>query len=243
MTHLLRDAFGVADEVTHDPQAFLAAVHGRVQRRRTWHRSAVTGAVVATALVGIVTLLAINGAPSSVPRPAGTALTGREHPTDQGHPIVEPIRLAALTGGELTTGAYRGQSLVLVAGPADGVRRVVDRLLPMTGRGRSPRVLGLLTAVPGGDFKGTLLNPGDAAAYVASVARAQQPFFVPVGVDIKGNVRARFTPYVAPFGRGAREPDGAVAIVLVRSDGRLDRVVLDVQVSNGQLHEWIGALS
>ena len=56
----------------------------------------------------------------------------------------------------------------------------------MTSGGAKPTVIGVLIAVPGSDWKGSLANPEDEKTSVDSVATSSGPFAVPVGIDVKG---------------------------------------------------------
>jgi hypothetical protein len=101
------------------------------------------------------------------------------------HPRVDDFRLPRLGGGELALADYRGPPLIIVVGPAAGVRELVARLLPMTGRGTKPQVMGMLVVVRPDGWKGSLENPEDARSFADSVSKSAGTFPVPVGIDVK----------------------------------------------------------
>jgi len=53
-------------------------------------------------------------------------------------------------------------------------------------------VVGFVMAVPGEDWKGSLLDPADEKAFVDSVSKSAGRFAVPVGVDINGAAAGMF---------------------------------------------------
>lgn len=106
---------------------------------------------------------------------------------DAAHPRIEDFRLPRVGGGELALADYP-PPLLIVTGDAAGIRTTVARLLPLTKDGVKPRVIGLLIATPPRDWKGSLLNPSDAASFAEEASKAAGRFPVPVAVDIKGAV-------------------------------------------------------
>jgi hypothetical protein len=118
-------------------------------------------------------------------------------------------------GGEVTLTDYP-KPLVIVIGNAAGIRKMVDRLLPLTQGGRKPPVIGMLIAVPPDGWKGSLLNPSDAAAFAEQVSRSAGTFPVPVAIDIKG---AAGYPVTQAAGLDAGQM-ALTAIGFIGSDGR-----------------------
>jgi outer membrane lipoprotein-sorting protein len=169
-----------------------------------------------------------------------TLPTGAE---DAAHPRVDGFRLPRVGGGEVAFDDYRGQPLIIVAGPATGVRQLVTRLLPMTGGGAKPRLLGMLIVVPPEDWKGSLTNPEDAKSFSDSVSKSAGTFKVPVGIDIKGAASYSFTRLVPEIQPG--QPDHLVrtAVALIRSDDTVERVATDTTATDTQLQTWIAALA
>ncbi|MGZ4597426.1 MAG: hypothetical protein ACXV3V_10915 [Actinomycetes bacterium] len=150
---------------------------------------------------------------------------------DSAHPEVAPFRVPGVGGGDVAWADYRGDSVVIVAGNAPGIRATVARLLPMTAAGSSPRLLGLLKVDPPDNWRGSLLNPHDVAALATSVAKRAGRFDVPVGIDFKGAAEASITASLKP------RPESS-AIVLVRRDGTIERVT-DDDASDSDLRSWI----
>jgi hypothetical protein len=149
------------------------------------------------------------------------------------------FRVPAVGGGYLAAASYQGKPLVVVTGPADGLRSAFGRLLPMTAGGSKPAVIGLLIAVPPSDWKGSLLNPADAKAFTDSVAKAAGRFAVPVGIDVKGAASYSIT------GGEPGQPgfETLVSIALVKSDGTLARVTPAGKATDAQLRNWLAELS
>ncbi|TCN35569.1 hypothetical protein EV644_115133 [Kribbella orskensis] len=149
----------------------------------------------------------------------------------------------AVGGGHLDAASYRGKPVVVVTGPADGIRTEVARLLPMTAGGKKPAVIGLLIAIPPSDWKGTLLNPADVKAFVDSVDQTAGRFAVPVGIDVKGAAGYSMTggiPEMLPSEPGY---ETSVAIAMVNSIGDLARVTLADEVDDAELRGWLAGLS
>jgi hypothetical protein len=162
---------------------------------------------------------------------------------DAAHPRVADFRLPRVGGGEVALADYRGHPLIIVAGPATGVRELVARLLPMTGGGAKPHVVGMLVVVPPDDWKGSLENPEDARSLADSVSRSVGTFQVPVGIDIKGAAGYSFTRLVEEIQPGQPGHLVRTAVALIRSDGTVDRVETDGTATDAQLRAWIGALT
>jgi hypothetical protein len=142
---------------------------------------------------------------------------------DANHPKLDDFRLTRVGGGELALTSYRNRPLVIVAGEADGIRRMVQRLLPMTASGTKPQVLGLLYAIPAEDWTGSLLNPADETSFAESVAKSAGTFDVPVGIDIKGN--AAYQISLAAGVDASTSPPTTVGFV--RTDGTLAQITTD----------------
>ncbi|TCM35292.1 hypothetical protein [Kribbella sp. VKM Ac-2568] len=177
--------------------------------------------------------------------PPGAAET--ETPPPDGEETTEGalggFLLPAVGGGHLDAASYRGKPVVVVTGPADGIRTEIARLLPMTAGGRKPAVIGLLIAIPPSDWKGSLLNPADVTAFVDSVNKTSGRFAVPVGIDVKGAAGYSMTggiPEMPPTEPGY---ETSVAIAMVNSIGDLARVTLADQVDDAQLRNWLAGLS
>jgi hypothetical protein len=154
---------------------------------------------------------------------------------DQAHPAVPAFRLPRIGGGELTMDTYRGAPVVILLGDAEGIRSLVERVLPMTGGGKSPRVFGLLHSLPPADWKGSLLNRSDAAALAKVVSASVGSFQVPVGIDFKGGVSVNMTNDLDP-------QNAETAVVLVGSDGNISRVAAP-STTDSVLRGWIAGLS
>lgn len=153
------------------------------------------------------------------------------------------FRIRAVGGGYLDAASYRGKPVVVVTGPADGIRAEIARLLPMTAGGKKPAVIGLLIAIPPSDWKGSLLNAADETAFVDSVDKSAGRFAVPVGIDVKGAAGYSMTggiPEMLPSEPGY---ETSVAIAMVNSIGALARVTLADQVDDAQLRNWVAGLS
>jgi len=161
---------------------------------------------------------------------------------DAAHPRVDDFRLPRVGGGEVALADYRGQPLIIVAGPVAGVRQLVNRLLSMTGGGTKPQVVGVLVAVPPEDRKGSLLNPEDAKSFADSVSESAGTFEVPVGIDIKGAASYSFTGLVPEIQPGQPGHLVRTAVALIRSDGTVDRVATDT-ATDVQLGSWIADLT
>ncbi|TCC42796.1 hypothetical protein E0H75_37930 [Kribbella capetownensis] len=144
---------------------------------------------------------------------------------------IYPAELPAVGGGFINTALYATRPYVVVAGPADGIRATLGRVLPMTHDGK-PAVVGFLFAAPGEDWKGSLLNPEDEKAFVDSVLKTVGTFPAPVGVDIKGATAASF----------ASSPTD-VTIALVTAAGPFAHVTPASEVSDVDLRKWIAELS
>ncbi|MFG2109841.1 hypothetical protein [Micromonospora chersina] len=155
---------------------------------------------------------------------------------DGSGPRLEDFRLPRVGGGELALADYP-PPLVIVVGDAAGVREMVARLLPLTQGGVRPRVIGLLVAVPPPDWKGSLLNPADAASFAAEASKAAGPFPVPVGVDIKGAAGYQISQ-AAGIEAGQTTP---TAIAFIASDGTMAHASTDA-ATDGKLRELIDAL-
>ncbi|MEU4290145.1 hypothetical protein AB0E63_18145 [Kribbella sp. NPDC026596] len=175
-----------------------------------------------------------GGGPTEVPPDEGETTT----PAGLG-----AFRLPAVGGGFVSDTSYRGKPLVLVVGSPSSLRVALARVLPMTGGGVKPVVVGVLIAVPPSDWKGSLLNPADEKKYVDSVARTAGPFTVPVGIDVKGaavgSIVAGLPELIPP--EGSTETESAVA--LVGSDGLVAHVLPPEDPSEAELRTWLAALS
>jgi hypothetical protein len=154
---------------------------------------------------------------------------------DRAHPPVAEFRIPRVGGGELTMDAYRGEPVVILLGDAAGIRALVERVLPMTGGGKSPPVFGLLHSVPPADWTGSLLNSSDVTALARAVSASTGSFQVPVGIDFKGGVSVNMTDPLDP-------QNAVTAVVLVRSDGTVSRVAA-ASTTDSELRDWIARLS
>jgi hypothetical protein len=137
---------------------------------------------------------------------------------DPARPKIEDFRLPRVGGGELALADYP-KPLVIVTGSAAGIRKVLSRLLPLTHGGVKPLVIGMLIAVPGDDWKGSLLDPDDAASFAREAAAKAGTFPVPVAIDIKGAAGYQIT-----------QAAGIEA-------GQTSRTVIGFVASNGTLAE------
>jgi hypothetical protein len=177
--------------------------------------------------------------------PAGAEPT--EVPPDDsettGPPRLGEFRLPAVGGGYVSDTSYRGKPLVLVVGSPTSLKAALARVVPMTGGGVKPVVVGVLIAVPPSDWKGSLLNPEDEKKYLDSVAKTAGPFAVPVGIDVKGaavgQIVASLPELIPP--EGSTETESAVA--LVGSDGVVAHVMPPEDADDAQLRSWLGDLS
>jgi hypothetical protein len=147
------------------------------------------------------------------------------------------FRLRAVGGGFVDGTSYRGKPFVIVAGPADGIRTALRRLLPMTRAGKPP-VVGFLLVLPAEDWKGSLLNSDDVKKLADSISKSAGTFAVPVGLDFKGVASEMF------MGTVIEPPDPAkVTIALVTSNGAFPHVTSASEVSDTDLRSWIAGLS
>jgi hypothetical protein len=148
------------------------------------------------------------------------------------------FRLRAVGGGFVSGASYRGKPFVIVAGPADGIRTALRRLLPMTRAGKPP-VVGLLLVVPPKDWKGSLLNGDDLDQLASSASKSAGKFAVPVGLDFKGTAAGQMFMGAVPD-----PPDPMqVTIALVASDGSSPLVTPAREVTDATLRASIAALS
>jgi hypothetical protein len=186
------------------------------------------------------------GADSSVVAPEGESTEMPEGESTEVPPAggdigpyeIGSFRLRAVGGGFVDGASYRGKPFVIVAGPADGIRTAVGRLLPMTRAGKPP-VVGFLLVLPAEDWKGSLLNPEDVTELADSISKSAGKFAVPVGLDFKGVASEMFmgTTVIEP-------PDPKqVTIALVASDGTFAHVTSARDVTDAKLRSWIAALS
>jgi hypothetical protein len=185
------------------------------------------------------------GADSSVVTPEGEATEPPDGETtevppgggDIGPYEIRSFRLRAVGGGFVDGTSYRGKPFVIVAGPADGIRTALGRLLPMTRAGKPP-IVGFLLVLPAEDWKGSLLNPEDVDQLADSISKSAGTFAVPVGLDFKGVASEMFT------GNLTVPPDlSQVTIALVASDGTFAHVTPARDVTDAKLRSWIAALS
>lgn len=157
---------------------------------------------------------------------------------DQQH-LAASFTVPSLRGGELSAVSYRRAPLVIVSGDAASIRALVDRLLPMTGGGKSPRVIALLAFNDFTRWKGSLLNPTDVAALVKLVSASAGTFKVPVGIDFKGGAAEQLA-HLFDVRRGGSHTEAHV--VLIDSAGTVARVAL-AGATDDELKGWIGDLS
>ncbi|GAA4563591.1 hypothetical protein GCM10023176_07830 [Micromonospora coerulea] len=155
---------------------------------------------------------------------------------DGSGPRIEDFRLPRVGGGELAL-TDCPPPLVIVVGDAAGIRKMVARLLPLTQGGVRPRVIGMLVAVPPPDWKGSLLNPADAASFADEASKAAGPFPVPVGVDIKGAAGYQISQ-AAGVEAGQTKP---TAVGFVASDGTVAHASTDA-APDDKLRELIDTL-
>lgn len=148
---------------------------------------------------------------------------------DATQPKLDHFRLPRVGGGELALETYLGQPLVIVAGGPEGIRQVVQRLLPLTAGGTKPQLLGLLIAIPpSGDWKGSRLDPEDAKAFADSVSKSAGTFKIPVAIDPKGAAGYQIT---SPAGIEAGQTS-PTAVGFVRSDGTIAHVTTDKAIDD-----------
>jgi hypothetical protein len=155
---------------------------------------------------------------------------------DAAHPKIDDFRLPRIGGGEVALSDYR-PPLVIVAGDAAGIRKMVDRLLPLTQGGVRPQMIGMLIAIPPADWKGTLLNPQDAASFAEQVSQAAGRFRVPVAVDIKGSAAYQITE-AAGVEAGHTHP---TAVGFVRADRSIGDVTTEA-ATDDELRNQINTL-
>jgi hypothetical protein len=157
---------------------------------------------------------------------------------DLGPYEIGSFRLRAVGGGFVNGTSYRGKPFVIVAGPADGIRTALGRLLPMTRAGKPP-IVGFLLVLPAEDWKGSLLNPEDVNQLADSISKSAGTFAVPLGLDFKGVASEMF------MGTTITEPPDPteVTIALVASDGTFPHVTPARDVTDAKLRSWIAALS
>jgi outer membrane lipoprotein-sorting protein len=138
-------------------------------------------------------------------------------------PKLDHFRLPRVGGGELALDTYLGRPLVIVAGDPEGIRQMVQRLLPLTGGGTKPQLLGMLIAIPPENWKGSLLDPEDAKSFADSVSKSAGTFKIPVAIDPKGGAGYQIT---GPAGveAGQTRP---TAVGFVRSDGTIAHITTD----------------
>jgi hypothetical protein len=157
---------------------------------------------------------------------------------DTAHPKLDDFRLPRVGGGEVALADYPGRPLVIVAGDAEGIRRTVQRLLPLTGGGTKPQALGMLTATPPEEWKGSLLNLDDAKSFAASVSKTAGTFNVPVAHRPQGGAGYQITE-VAGIEAGQTRP---TAVGFTRSDGTLAHVTTDT-ATDAELRNQIDDLA
>jgi hypothetical protein len=155
---------------------------------------------------------------------------------DAAHPKIDDFRLPRIGGGEVALADYR-PPLVIVAGDAAGIRKMVDRLLPLTQGGVQPRVIAMLIAIPPAGWKGTLLDPQDAASFAEQVSQAAGRFRVPVAVDIKGAAAYQITG-AAGVEAGQTHP---TAVGFVGADRSISDVTTDA-ATDDELRNQINTL-
>jgi hypothetical protein len=144
--------------------------------------------------------------------------------------------LPRIGGGEVALADYR-PPLVIVAGDAPGIRKMVDRLLPLTAGGVRPQVIGMLIAIPPADWKGTLDNAQDAASLAEQVSQAAGRFPVPVAVDVKGAAAYQITA-AAGVEAGQTHP---TAVGFVGADRSIGDVTTDA-AADDELRNQINTL-
>ena len=163
-------------------------------------------------------------------------------PTGQGDANRQPMQDFALPrvgGGQVALTDRHGRSLIVVTGDGPGIRKVVARLLPLTGGGTSPHIIGLLAGgIPPG-WKGSLLNPRDAAGLASQISAASGSFGVPVGIDVKGAAGYQISGAAGAVGGQT----GHAGLGLVASDGTLVHAVANADVDEAQLRTWLRELS
>ena len=160
------------------------------------------------------------------------------HPARTGRSALPPFALPRLDGGTLSSADYTGRPIIVVVATESGVRRTLDRLLPLTSGGTAPPVIVLLAAVPPAGWTGTLLDPKDANAFVLSVAAKVGKLPVPTGIDVKSAVAARLLPTL-------QVPLQDTLLLGLRADGALDwqTTEADFEQNDEQLTKWVGAHS
>ena len=172
---------------------------------------------------------AVDADTFSTDLPAATA-------DDPAGPKIEDFRLPQIGGGELSLADYP-KPLVIVTGSAAGIRKVLSRLSPLTHGGVKPQIIGMLIAVPSADWKGSLLNPDDAASFARETAAKAGTFPVPVAIDIKGAAGYQITQ-AAGIEAGQTK---RTAIGFITSNGTLAEATTDT-ATDEELHDQIAAL-
>jgi hypothetical protein len=157
---------------------------------------------------------AVDADTFSTDRPAGV--------DDLAGPKIDDLRLPQIGGGQLALADYP-RPQVIVTGSAAGIRAVLNRLLPLTRGGVKPQVIGILIAIPGPDWKGSLLDPDDAASFATEAAKSAGTFPVPVAIDIKGAATDQITQ-AAGLEAGQASP---TVIGFITSDGTLAEATTD----------------
>jgi hypothetical protein len=154
---------------------------------------------------------------------------------EQAHPGLPKFQVPRIGGGQLTAATYQGAPLVIVTGDAAGIRAFIDRLLPLTGGGKSPQVIALLKFDDFGNWNGSLLNPADVAALAKSISASAGTFKVPAGIDFKGALGSQLN--------GSNDATNHVTdAVLIDRGGTVVRVAVSTATDN-ELRGWIGAPS
>jgi hypothetical protein len=151
--------------------------------------------------------------------------------SDAAHPLVRLFRVPAVDGGELAWSDYAGRPTLILIGSAPGIRAMLRRVQPVVGH---LITVGLLVAYPPDGWKGTLLDPKDAAALTEDLSNAAGRFDVPVGIDIKGAVATSLAPAWSRV-------SNLTALVLVGADGAV-ALATDDRVTDDELRTAAGHL-
>ncbi|QGN58886.1 hypothetical protein [Nostocoides sp. HKS02] len=150
-------------------------------------------------------------------------------------PLTAVASVPKVGGGTLLMADLRKGPSLIVIGELRGLKAMLRVVLPATGNGTHPHVYGLLNAIPGPNWKGSLLNPKDVTRFDAETSAQVGTMPVPVGIDIKGGAA----------GEELRSFDqimaGTTVLAAINADGSLAWRMTDAELSNTprKLTDWI----
>jgi hypothetical protein len=142
-------------------------------------------------------------------------------------PTIPTFQIPLVGGGNLTDTTYKGAAVVFLAGDANTIRALTARLLPLTGGGTAPRVIGLWRYDDFTGLQGSMLNAADVAAWAKQISAKAGKFDVPVGIDFKGNVAGQMT--------GDFDPANRQAVVILTDANRTGIKILPATASDADL--------